>query len=374
VSAEQVPRVTASMAGTGEPPEPRLRDVRRGCRSSGLRRNPTIVDVAREAGVSVSTVSRVLRGKGEVHDDTRQRIELVINDFGYRPSYVARALVSGASHTLGLLVSDIANPFYPQLAKSIEAEARARGYAVVICNTGDEPAESVRYVERLLDQGVDGFIHASAGPDEEGVLRAIGDPRRIVFTNRRPASTEVSFVVSDNRGGAVELTRHLLARGHRRIGFISGPSWASNSGERLAGFLEMVNAAGAAGMVIHGDFQADSGRNAVRAWLAKGELPTAIVAVNDTIALSALAALAEAGAAVPQRVAVAGFDNIGLASSTIIGLTTVAQQTDEMGRRSVRLLLDQLAGRRRPPARTKLKSKLFMRATTAEIRTETGRP
>jgi LacI family transcriptional regulator len=133
-----------------------------------------------------------------------------------------------------------------------------------------------------------------------------------------------------------------------------------------------VNAAGAVSLVMDGDFQDDSGRNAVLAWLAQDTLPTAIVAVNDTIALSALAALAEAGPAVLARVAVAGFDNIGLASSTIIGLTTVAQQTEEMGRKSVRLLLDQLAGRRRPPARTNLKSRLFVRATTAEIRTATS--
>ena len=358
MSAEQAPRAARS----SEPRERRRGGAQLGRHALGLRRNPTIIDVAREAGVSISTVSRVVREKGDVHDDTRQRIELVIKALGYRPSYVARALVSGASHTLGLLVSDIANPFYPQLAKSIEAEARARGYAVVICNTGDDPAESVRYVERLLDQGVDGFIHASVGPDEEGVLWTIGDPRRIGFTNRRPASTEVSFVVSDNRGGAIELTRHLLAQGHRRIGFISGPSWASNSAERLAGFLETVNAAGAVSLVMDGDFQDD----------AQDTLPTAIVAVNDTIALSALAALAEAGPAVLARVAVAGFDNIGLASSTIIGLTTVAQQTEEMGRKSVRLLLDQLAGRRRPPARTNLKSRLFVRATTAEIRTATS--
>ena len=333
--------------------------------SRATRRGPTIVDVAREAGVSVSTVSRVMRDKSDVSEETRARIEAVITALGYRPSYVARALVSGTSRTLGLLVSDIANPFYPQLAKSVESEARARGYAVVICNTGDDPGRSVAYVHRLLDQHIDGIVHASAGPDEEAVIEAVGDPRRIVFTNRRPSSRRVSYVASDNEGGAAALAHHLAGQGYRRLGFITGPDWASNSRERLAGLSSAARSLGAELVVAAGDFEADSGREAIAAWMRETSLPDVIVAVNDRIALSVLATLAELGIPVPARVGVAGFDNISLASSTIIGLTTVAQPIEELGRRSVRVLLDQLAGRRRPPVRVVLQSTLHVRGTTA---------
>ena len=331
----------------------------------GQRRRLTINDIARYAGVSVSTVSRVIRDSSDVGHVTRARITKVIQDTGYRPSYVARALVSGTSRTLGLLVSDITNPFYPQLAKSVESEARARGYALVICNTGDEAAESVAYVHRLLDQRVDGIIHASTGPDEDAVIAAVGDTRRIVFTNRRPKSQEASYVVADNEGGAAILARHLIVNGHRRLGFISGPGWASNSRERLAGMRSAAEEMGAELLVAPGDFRDDAGKSAITEWMSgMGTLPDAIVAVNDRAALSVLATLAELRIDVPARVAVAGFDNISLASSTLIGLTTVAQPIEDLGRRSVRLLLNQLAGRRRPPVRVVLQSRLHVRGTT----------
>src|SRR5450759_1828478 len=123
-------------------------------------RGPSIVDVAHGAGVSISTVSRVIRGRDEVSEETRLRVMQVVADLGYRPSAVARALVSGYSKTLALLVSDIANPFYPQLSKSIEREASRHGYALVICNTGDSPRKSAALFRRLIDEGVAGMVHA----------------------------------------------------------------------------------------------------------------------------------------------------------------------------------------------------------------------
>jgi LacI family transcriptional regulator len=326
-------------------------------------RGPTIHDVADAAGVSIATVSRVVRGHQDVRQETRAHVRRIIDRLGYRPSGLARALVSGYSRMIGLLVSDITNPFYPQLAKSIERTARKAEYAVVICNTEDEPEESLRYVQRLLDHGAAGVVHASAGLDEDRILEAIQDPRRIVFANRRPASSSVSYVVSDNAGGARLLAEHLIAIGHRRIGFIAGPPWAVNSRERLEGLR--AAAAGRAEIIVdEGDFAPDRAVDAIRAWLSTSNPPSAFVGVNDQIALGALAALLAHGIQIPSEAAVAGFDNIESPSSRIIGLTTVSQHIDEMGGRAVRMLLRQLDGSPYRPSRVELKPTLLVRRTS----------
>ena len=328
-------------------------------------RAPTIDDVARAAEVSISTVSRVLRGVPDVRDETRQHVQQVIAELGYRPSPIARALVSGQTRLLALLVADIANPFYPQLAKSLEDEAKRFDYSIVICSTGDRPSETRRYLERLCHQGVDGIIHASVGRDEQVLLDELHDNRRVVFTNRRPVSADVSLVVSDNRDGAVQLTRHLLELGHRRIGLVGGPDFATNATERLEGFRSaMDEVASAEPLVVKGDFSTESGKAALREWLAD-DPPTAVIAINDAVALGALEYLIERGIRVPEDIALAGFDGVQLAASPALSLTTVDQHIDKMARRAVRVLLRQLAeppGAR--PVREVLATQLVLRHST----------
>jgi LacI family transcriptional regulator len=336
--------------------------------SSG--REPTISDVARAADVSISTVSRVVRDLPDVGPETRARVRAAIDQLRYRPSPIARALVSGRSRLIALLVSDITNPFYPQLAKSAEEEAKRDNYAVVICNTADRTSETRRYLQRLLAQGVDGVVHASVARDESTLLSLMEDPRRVVFTGRRPASKLVSYVVSDNRAGSAELTRYLLSCGHRRIGFVSGPLYASNATERRKGFLEVMHAtAGAEPLVAEGNFAAEDGARAVRRWLDNPPPPTAIVAINDSVALGVLEALTEHGLQVPGDIALAGFDGVRLAASRVFDLTTVDQHIDQLGERAVRILLQQLADSKHPePVRQILPTKLLLRGSTDPAR------
>lgn len=333
---------------------------------SGRSGHPTITDVADRAGVSISTVSRVVRAGGEVSEATRRRVQEVIDEIGYRPSSIARALVSGESKVVALLVSDLSNPFYPQLAKAIEQEASEAGYALVICNTDDDDASARRYVERLLRQGLDGIIYASGCGNEEELLDLIGEPRRMVFANRRPSIESCSHVVSDNVDGSRTLTRHLLELGHRRIGFVGGPAFATNARERLDGFHEALREyPDATALVAVGPFAKETGLQTVGGWLDDGFPLTAVIGVNDTVALGALEAVLDRGLRVPEDVAVAGFDNVDLASSALLRLTTVAQDIQEMGRLAVRMLLDQLAtpGEFRPRHEV-LGSTLLTRATT----------
>jgi LacI family transcriptional regulator len=325
----------------------------------------TIVDVALTAGVSVSTVSRVIRDHADVGAETRCRVQAAIAKLGYRPSPIARALVSGQSRLLALLVADLTNPFYPQLAKSIEAEAGKVGYTVVICNTSDKVSEVRRHLTRLLAQGLDGVIHASVGNDEATVLSALGDRSRVIFTNRPPSSQSVSYVVSDNFSGAITLTRYLLAGGHRQIGFIGGPPYANNANERLRGFeVAMREVDGTLALVVHKEFGRESGSSAVSDWLENGSSPTAIIANNDTMALGAMEELIRRGFRIPEDVAIAGFDGTDFSASPVIGLTTVDQHIDDMGRRAVRALLKQLGSREFVPTRQLLPMELLPRRST----------
>jgi LacI family transcriptional regulator len=320
--------------------------------------------VAAAAGVSASTVSRVIRKHPDVGQETRARVLGVVDGLSYRPSGLARALASGRSPTIGLLVSDIANPFYPPLAKAIEQRCRKLAYSVVICNTNDDPDTSVEYIERLLAQGVEGFIHASAGPDENAVLAALGDPRRIVFANRRPRSTDVSYVVSNNVGGGRQLGEYLIAQGHSLIAFLSGPPWASSSAERLTGLAGAVEQGGGEMLVAQGDFTPKMAVQAVTTWLERAQPPTAFVGINDQVAAAIYVALTESGLAVPDQAAVAGFDNVEFAWSAAVPLTTVGQRTETMGRRALDILLRQVRNPTQRLTFQDLPMDLFVRNTT----------
>ena len=337
-----------------------------------VERGPTIVDVARLANVSVSTVSRVVRKHSDVKGETRERVHAAIETLGYQPSPIARALVSGRTRLIALLVSDIANPFYPQLARSVEQEAKRMDYTVVICNTGDRPAETRRYLERLLQQGLDGVVHASVSGDENVLYELLPDRRRLVFTNRPPRGREASYVVSDNAGGAEALTRHLLSRGHRRVGFIAGPSFATNAVARVQGFRRVMAEAGETDpLVAEGDFSAIHGATTALLWRQSADPPSALIAVNDSVALGALEALTDRGLSVPEDVALAGFDGTRLAASPLVDLTTVDQRIDRMGRRAVRVLLRQLSRRTGGPTRETLPTQLLVRGST-EVRSIGG--
>jgi LacI family transcriptional regulator len=326
----------------------------------------TIADVAAAAGVSISTVSRVVRDDNDVSPATREKVQDVIASLGYRPSSIARALVSGQTQILALFVSDLTNPFYPQLFKAVERAAAQAGYAVIVCSTDDDDDTAAHYVERLLQQGLDGLIYASSGGEEDTLVELLGDPRRLVFVNRRPKVTGCSFVVSDNRAGSASLTRHLLQNGHRMIGFIGGPSFAANANERLDGFHDaMREVPGATALVSSGPFSKDTGLKATSNWLKAGLPMTAIIGVNDTVALGAMEGILDRGLRVPEDMSVAGFDNVDLASSSVLRLSTVAQDIAAMGSQAVQILLGQLRRKDRfAPTQVILPSSLHLRQST----------
>ena len=332
-------------------------------------RGVKIQDVAREAQVSVSTVSRVVRGHTDVSDETRERVQAVIGRMGYRPSPLARALVSGRSQLLALLVSDITNPWYPELARSIEVHAGRAGYGLVICNTDDDPQNTRRHVQRLLDHGIEGIVHASVGLDALEVSPAAVRDTPVIFVNRRPAAPGASYVVTDNVAGGRLLAEHLIALGHTRIGFVCGPAHAATGQERLRGVQEVVAARdGRVELLVEqGESSKSNGATAVKTWLDRSTMPSAIVGSNDTIALGAMEALVEAELRIPDDVGVAGFDDISSSASGLISLTCIRQQTEKMGEHAVTGLLRLMRANARVPRRPireVLPAELVIRAST----------
>jgi LacI family transcriptional regulator len=324
-------------------------------------------EVATRANVSVSTVSRVLSQHRDVSEETREAVQGVIDSMGYRPSLLARGLILNRTNSLGLVVADITNPFYPELAKGIGAAASARGWVVIMGNTDASGEGTDSHVDAMLERAVDGIIFGSVASHDKTVVRLVEAGYPVVLVNRRHPAVETNHVVADNVLGGRMAIEHLASLGHRRIGHIAGPTWASNAVEREAGYIEGLRRTGtdvSDELISREDFSIAGGAAAMRRLLAVGDRPTAVFATNDLMALGALEALKEAGLRWPADVAVVGFDDIELARSKLIELSTVSHRIYEMGSRAVEILLGQInEGPSETPIQEFLKPELVVRQT-----------
>lgn len=331
------------------------------------RRRATILDVARRAGVSPATVSRVLNGRPHVRPQVQDAVGRAVAALRFRPDPVARSLVGGGSRTLGLIVADITNPFYAETAKAIVETARGRGHMVVLCNTDNLPRLQAEQIRMLREQRVEGIILGSVHRRDPAAEELVASGFPCVMYNRRLASQAGTFVVLDNVRGAEEVTRHFIELGHRRIAFLAGPPSFSTAAERLTGYRRALAHAGIPfdrRLVRQGQFKAELAYQAARELLQQRPRPTAIVAGNDLTALAVLDAAARLGVRVPEDVGVSGFDDIELAGSERIQLTTVGQQKAEMGRLAVNYLLELVEARdglRRDPIHHVLPPTLVVR-------------
>jgi len=312
----------------------------------------TLADVAQAAGVNISTVSRALRGAYGIHRDTRRKVREAAERLGYRPNRVARGLATGRSHSLGLIVSDIRNPYFAEVARGAEDAACRAGYDVVLCNSDLDPAKQMRYVRSLLEKRVDGLLMnsvADLGRPEQQELAASGLP--IVLLNLTPGVRAFSTVTGDNLAGGRLAGAYLLKLGHRVIAHLTGPRRHGNLAARARGFLQAVQAArtGADPVVVHGDHTYRGGYALTRTLLARRPDVTAIFAGNDAVAFGAIRAILEAGRSVPEDLSVVGFDNVELACVIRPPLTTVHQPKYEIGQAAVEILLRQAGGKKPTP-------------------------
>jgi LacI family transcriptional regulator len=320
---------------------------------------PTINDVARLAGVSTVTVSRVLNQERNVNALTRARVEQAIAELGYVPNVLARSLRSKRTHALALVMPDITNVFWTTVARGVEDAAQGLGYSVLFCNTDENLAKQQLYMQVFASRRVDGVIIAPCDDDAVHLdeLRRRSIPTVVI--DRRIRGWEVDTICGDSVAGARALIRHLLAVGHRRIAVISGPVQASTAEDRLAGYRLALEEAGLPFdpcLVKRGAFRAPAGEQATYELLDESRncpaaTPTAIFAANNAIALGVLDALGKRGLSVPQDMALVSFDDLPEAARLFPFLTVVVQPAYEMGVQAAQLLLSRLDGSAPPPPR-----------------------
>jgi len=312
---------------------------------------PTIRDIARLAGVDASTVSRVLSGKGEtarIARDTIERIRAIAEEHGYRPNLAARSLRTSKAHTLGLLVTDLSNPFFATVAAACEAEASAAGYAVIVATSGENSDRESEYLSLLRSRPVDGLIMtpAEAHPhDTMTLLLDEGFP--LVFMDRRVPGISCDSVVVDNRAGARDIISALAALGVRTVAIDSGPIDTWTGAERMKGFLEGIDHERLSVIDDHistGPYDVDTGRAAMEKFMKTGIVPDAVVAANNHILLGVLEVLMKVGKPA-AHVAVAAFDGVPFAGILGRPVVIAEQPRHEIGRQATHMLIDRIEGR-----------------------------
>ena len=327
----------------------------------------SLADISRHAGVSIATASRVLNGSSHpVSEATRSRVLAAADELGYRPSELARALVKRTSRIVGVIVGDIVDPYFAEIAHGVEEVAARLGHLTMVCNAERRPAAELAHLGVLRDYHAAGVVFAGSGYEhaaEEAELRAAVEELQsagsaVVALAAR--DLDCPSVRVDNRAAARDATEHLLALGHRRIAFVEGPAGLHTSAHRLEGFSEAISVAGAEAVRLPGGFEYEAGAAAASALLGAGELPDAVLAVNDEVAIGLLTGLRRGGVDVPGRVSVAGIDDTRPAK--LVDLTSVSLPLHELGETGARVILEGAEGDLLLPHR------LVARATTARRR------
>jgi LacI family transcriptional regulator len=315
-----------------------------------MARHVTVADIAREAGVSMMTVSRVINNKGDVSAATRERVQEVVERLDYRPSGIARSLATQHTGTIGLVVPDVSNPFFADVVRGVEHVAYAGEYNVFLCNTEEDPQRELAILQSLEEKRVDGVVLVTR-LEAQQLRSALERQPAVVLINRRQAKKRGApaavAVLLDDVGGGRAVTQHLLERGHRSIGFLAGPVTSYSSCERAKGYRMALDAAG---ILPNPDWDrhcsptVQGGHEAARELILSHPELTALYCYNDLVAVGALQACAELGRAVPGDVAIAGSDDIPLAALVTPPLTTCRAPRYELGGQAVRLLIDQIRG------------------------------
>lgn len=306
----------------------------------------TIREVAREAAVSVATVSRVLTGKGPVRKETQRRIRRAAERLRYVPHGAARSLITRQTRTLGVLLPDLFGEFFSEIIRGVDTTARRSGYHLLVSGSHSDRAETEAML-RAMRGRVDGLIVLSSDLDAKTIESHLPHKLPVVLLGSRRNGGGVHTIDMDNFGGARAMTRHLLALGHRRIAFVTGPPTNRDAAERLRGFRDAMSSAGHAsqGPEVIGDFREEGGYRAAGRLLRARRRPSAVFAANDSMAIGLLSAFRERGLRIPEDIALAGFDDIPIARFTTPPLSTVHVSIAELGVIAARRLLQVLEGK-----------------------------
>ena len=323
-----------------------------------------IEDVARQAGVSTATVSRVLSGKPYVSAKLRGRVLGAVQDLNYRPSRVARSLRVQRSSIIGLIISDIQNPFFTSVVRAVEDVAYSREHSVFLCNSDEDAAKETMYIDLMLAEHVAGIIVSPTASDNP-VYRQLVEARvPVVAIDRRVETVEMDTVVLDNIAAAYQVVSHLVEQGHTRIGAVLGTPGSSTGEERRVGYLRAMQAHGLPvdpALVRIGMPRVSVGCELTHDLLTMADPPTAIFTGNNLLTIGALQAIRELGLGIPDQVALAAFDDVEWTVFLKPALTVVAQPTYEMGRTAAELLLRRIAAPDSLPQEVMLSPQLIVR-------------
>jgi LacI family fructose operon transcriptional repressor len=328
---------------------------------------PTNKDVASRAGVSIATVSRVVNGLPNVRPELRRRVLRVVKRLNYQPSRAAQRLRAKRSRVIGLVISDIQNPFFTSVVRGAEDAAYERGYSLVLCDSDEDPEKERLYVDVMRAEGVAGVILATTSEALSHIRNLLAHNIPIVAIDRRIKDRRVDSVLVANAKGAFLAVEHLLSLGHRRICMVSMRSIPTGH-ERQAGYLRALRKYGVRGarsLIRLGVPKPEGGYKLARELLDLEPRPTALFVDNNMMMLGALEAIRESGLRVPEELSVVGFDDMPWATLLHPPLTTVAQPTNELGRRAVEDLLERLDQPNKPVSHVQLMPKLIIRESTA---------
>jgi DNA-binding LacI/PurR family transcriptional regulator len=327
----------------------------------------SIKDVALLAGVSATTVSHTLSGNRRVSVELAGRVRAAMETLGYSPSRSARNLALGETRIIGLLVPDIGNAFFAELAKGVERAASGAGYNVVIGNTGFDRERGLMYLEMIRARAVDGVVYAAGSPFTDVEISAAIGTMPLVLLDEEVAGSRAPLVTSQNKDGGRLAAEHLLGLGHRDVLLLSAPRQLVTGADRVQGFLDAWHSGGGGtAKSVDGGFTAQGGQEALRAHMGDitGGSVTAVFAVNDEMAIGALRELRAQNIAVPERVSVVGFDDIRSARDVVPALTTLRQDVSRLGQRAAEILLSVLNGTAQPMSRVAIPVELIVREST----------
>ena len=323
----------------------------------------TSLDVARRAGVSQSAVSRVFSG-ASASKSTAARVREAATALGYRPNPLARAMITGNSRIIGLVVAYLDNQFYPLALELLSASLQAKGYHILVFLASNAEQDVGKVMQELLDYQVDGIITASVAMSNDLTARCAAEGIPVVMFNRGQDGSGISSVTSANAVGGRRVAEFLLAGGHRRIAHIAGWKGSSTGRDRQRGFLDGLAAAGAEAVeVIDGMYDRAVAADAARRLMARASLPDAIFVGNDHMAFAVMDELRKSGVSIPGDVSVVGYDDVPLAAWGAYDLTTLRQPVNRMVEATVDTLLGQIKDPARPPQKIEIEGPLILRSS-----------
>ncbi len=326
----------------------------------------TMKDVADLAGVSTTTVSHLLNGTRYVSPDLSERVLEAIKELKYRPYGIARSLRRKESRMIATVIPDNTNPYFAEIARRLEDSCFDAGYNVIVCNSDGSPEKEFRYLELLLEKGVDGIVFVATGRDPDSIEMLREQRLPLVVVDRDVEFTGGDTVLIDNTYGGTIATEYLLEHGHRRLGCISGPCGLRPSMRRVSGFLSAAASYGITvpeDSIVAGSFTSASGYEALLQVLGRDDPPTGVFVCNDMMAVGAICAAQELGYTIPHDLSLVGYDGIELTRYTSPPLTTVEQPFQRLADRTIELLLSRIADPDYEPRREILQPRLIERSS-----------